>query len=58
MNCLTIGRAVRKRFSISTLVQFGARNQMIFGGAPRRTLRSWKSESLDTIVKSPFLLYC
>lgn len=44
-------RALRRMASALAVVQFAARSQMNFGGAPLSTLRYWKSESLDTMVK-------
>src|SRR5258708_34160660 len=51
MKRATSGNAARKRLTISELVQLGTRTQMSFGGTPKRTLRSSKSESFETMVK-------
>jgi hypothetical protein len=51
MNSWIMGRAPRIHAAISLVDEFGMRNQMTFGGLPHKTLRSWKSESFETIVK-------
>jgi len=49
----TMSDAASRTNSMWALEQFFVRSQITLGDAPRRMLRSWKSESLETIV-SPF----
>ena len=51
MNSRITGSAPRIHAAISVVDEFGMRSQMTFGGLPHKTLRSWKSESFETIVK-------
>ncbi len=51
MNRSTSLREILKTSATAELLQFGMRSQITFGGLPHNTLRSWKSESFETIVK-------
>ena len=54
---LYISREILNTSATAALLQFGMRNQITFGGLPHNTLRSWKSESFETIVKPCDLAY-